>query len=43
MDEIIMDGLRMPEVSDIFTNITKGYYLMQIAEALKVNIKIEAI
>jgi len=24
MDEIIMDGLRMPEVSVTFTNITQG-------------------
>ena len=30
-------------VNDTFTNITKGNYLMQIADYLKVNIKIEAI
>ena len=29
--------------SDIFTNIIKVAYLMQIADFLKVNIKIEAI
>lgn len=40
MDEIIMDGLRMPEVSVTFTNITKVNYIMQIADFLKVNIKI---
>ena len=31
------------QVSVIFTNITRANYLMQIADALKVNIKIEAI
>ena len=31
------------QVSDTFTNITKENYLMQIADYLKVNIKIEAI
>jgi hypothetical protein len=35
MDELIMDGLRMPEVSVTFTNITKVKYLMQIAEIHK--------
>ena len=30
-------------MSDIFANITKVAYLMQIADFLKVNIKIEAI
>ena len=31
------------QVSDTFTNITKVNYLMQIADFLKMNIKIEAI
>lgn len=31
------------QVSDIFTDITKVNHLMQIADVLKVNIKIEAI
>lgn len=38
-------ALLMPtgQVSDIFTNIIKVNYLMQIADFLKMNIKIEAI
>ena len=36
-------GMPEGQVIDIFTDITKMKYLMQIADFLKVNIKIEAI
>ncbi len=38
-----MGNMSQGQVSDIFTNITKVNYIMQIADFLKVNIKIEAI
>ena len=45
VDKIIFNDNGMPQgqVSVIFTNNTRANYLMQIADFLKVNIKIEAI
>jgi len=40
---IVLKEMPTGQVSDIFTNIIKVAYLMQITDFLKVNIKIEAI
>ena len=40
---LVRMGMPQGQVSDIFANITKVNYTIQIADFLKVNIKIEAI